>query len=114
LGNDTLVGGGGSDTFRFGTSLAANVDTITDFNAFNDKIQLDRSIFTAITALGTLSSTAFVVGAAAADASDRVIYNSATRNLFYDSDGTGASAAVQFAHFNAASSISNTNFNVVA
>jgi serralysin len=114
LGNDTLTGGGGQDTFMFDTALTANVDTVADFNASNDTIRLDQSIFTAITTLGTLSAAAFFAGAAAHDADDRIIYNSATGNLFYDSDGTGATAAVQFAHLNGAPSVSNTSFNVVA
>ena len=113
-GNDTLTGGGGSDTFLFDTALAGNVDTVADFDAANDTIQLDQSIFTAITTLGTLSAAAFFAGAAAHDADDRIIYNSATGNLFYDSDGTGAIAAVQFAHLNGTPAISNTNFTVVA
>jgi serralysin len=113
-GNDTLTGGGGQDTFLFGTALTANVDTVADFDASNDTIRLDQSIFTAITTLGTLSAAAFFTGAAAHDADDRIIYNAATGNLFYDSDGTGATAAVQFAHLNGAPAIGNTNFTVVA
>ena len=38
-----------------------------------------------------------MVGTAAADAGDRIIYDAATGNLYYDSDGTGAVAQVLFA-----------------
>ena len=113
-GTDTLTGGSGLDTFVFESVLAGNIDTVADFSAANDTIQLDQSIFAAITTLGTLSATALFTGTAAHDADDRIIYNAATGNLFYDSDGTGANAAVQFAHLNGAPSISNTNFTVVA
>ncbi len=113
-GTDVMTGGTGTDTFVFNSALAGNIDTVADFSAPNDTIQLDRSIFAAITTLGTLSAAAFFSGAAAHDASDRIIYNSATGNLFYDSDGTGANAAVQFARLTGAPAITNTNFTVVA
>ena len=45
----------------------------------------------------TLAANQFVIGTAAQDANDRIIYNSNTGELFYDSDGTGGTAAVQFA-----------------
>lgn len=114
LGNDTLTGGSGSDTFVFDTALTANVDTITDFNAANDKIQLDRSTFTAITQLGTLSAAAFHIGTAAHDSNDYIVYNSATGDLLYDRDGTGAAAAVKFAHLNGTPALTNASFTVVA
>jgi Ca2+-binding RTX toxin-like protein len=95
-GNDTLHGLDGADTFAFTTALGAgNVDTVADFLAGTDKIGLDDAIFTAIG--GALGAGAFVTGTAAADADDRIIYNSATGALFYDADGNGAGAAVQFA-----------------
>ena len=66
-----------------------------DFVAGTDKIGLDDAIFTAIG--GTLNANAFVIGTAAQDGDDRIIYNSATGALFYDADGSGGGAAVQFA-----------------
>ena len=46
LGADTLIGGEGSDTFVFNTTLNGKVDTI-DLQA-EDKIELSREIFTAL------------------------------------------------------------------
>ena len=55
-GKDTLTGGAGSDGFVFNTALSAttNVDTIKDFNAAADTIQLDNAIFTTLAAPGRL------------------------------------------------------------
>ncbi len=113
LGNDTLTGGGGQDTFLFDSALTSNVDTIADFNASNETIRLDQDIFTTLST-GTLSAAAFFAGAAAHDSSDRIIYNSANGNLYYDRDGTGSASAVQFAHLNGTVTLSNTNFTVVS
>ena len=71
FGDDTLTGGAGADKFVFDSSLSAtaNVDRITDFTPGSDKILLDHSIFTALTA-GGLPSTEFFVGSAAHAAAD--------------------------------------------
>jgi Ca2+-binding RTX toxin-like protein len=97
-GRDTLTGFGGQDSFLFNTALdaATNVDEITDFNVAADTILLDDAVFTTLTP-GGLAAGQFVVGTAAQDADDRIIYDSGTRALFYDSDGAGGAAAVQFA-----------------
>jgi serralysin len=98
LGNDTLFGGNGNDAFIFKSTLGANnVDRILDFNAANDSIHLENAVFRALPATGTLSAAAFTYGTAAADATDRVIFDSNTGALYYDADGTGAAAAMQFA-----------------
>ena len=91
LGNDSLNGGTGADKYFFETALnaALNVDDILDFVVADDTIHLDRSIFTGIAANGFLAAADFVNGVAAADASDRIIYDAATGNIFYDSDGVG-------------------------
>lgn len=46
---------------------------------------------------GALSKDAFWIGSKAHDHSDRIIYNAKTGAVFYDADGTGREAAIQFA-----------------
>jgi Ca2+-binding RTX toxin-like protein len=83
-GNDTLQGLGGQDIYAFTTALGAgNVDTITGFSVANDTIQLENAVFTGLAA-GALAAGAFNTGAAATQADDRIIYNSATGALLFD------------------------------
>jgi Ca2+-binding RTX toxin-like protein len=97
LGRDVLTGLGGTDSFVFDTTLGANnVDTIADY-AKGERILLDDAIFTRAGAVGQLTGAAFYAGTAAHDADDRIIYDAKTGAVFYDADGTGATAAVQFA-----------------
>jgi Ca2+-binding RTX toxin-like protein len=115
-GADVMTGGGGSDTFGFTTSLVAgNVDTITDFNVANDKIRLTHTIFNAVVGTGTLSAAQFAANASgtAQDANDRIIYETDTGKLFYDSNGSAAGGAVQFAKLSSGLALSNANFFVV-
>jgi Ca2+-binding RTX toxin-like protein len=112
-GLDTLSGFGGADGFAFTTALGAgNVDRILDFQAGIDKIQLENAIFTGLAA-GALPAGAFVTGTAAADASDRIIYNNATGALLFDVDGVGGAAAVQFATLQSLPAISAADFVVI-
>ena len=99
-GNDTLTGGAGKDTFWFTDALDAinNVDTITDFVSGNDQLEFSVSALTGLGVIGQWaasdqrfwSSTTGI----AHNASDRLIYNTSTGELNYDSDGTGVLAAV--------------------
>jgi Ca2+-binding RTX toxin-like protein len=113
-GNDTLSGGAGKDSFFFQSPLnpATNVDAILDFSAADDAIQLSRAIFTAAGPNGTLNPDAFHVGSAAADAEDRIVYNSSTGQLYYDADGSGAGAAMLFATVAAGTPLTNADFVV--
>ncbi|MCV9963359.1 hypothetical protein OIU34_15745 [Pararhizobium sp. BT-229] len=100
LGFDKLVGGAGKDSFLFSTTFgAANVDTITDFSVVDDTIQLENAFFTALTKTGALASSTFAsnLTGTAADASDRIIYETDTGKLFYDADGSGSAVRTQFA-----------------
>jgi len=51
--------------------------------------------------------------ASRADASDRIIYNNATGQLFFDPDGTGAAAAVHFATLTGAPAITASDFTMI-
>jgi Ca2+-binding RTX toxin-like protein len=102
LGNDILTGGLGSDHFIFNTAPAAgNIDTITDFNFVNDVITLENTgagLFNnlAVGFLNPLFLKANATGVAT-DADDRIIYNTTTGALFYDSNGNAAGGVHQFA-----------------
>jgi Ca2+-binding RTX toxin-like protein len=125
-GSDTLVGGKGVDTlsgglnndfFVFNTPLsAANRDVITDFaNAAgnNDTFRVENAIFSKLGAAGALKGAFFHAGASAADANDFVVYNKATGSLFYDADGSGAGAAIQFATVTAKPTLTAGDFVVI-
>lgn len=106
-GNDQLTGGVGLDVFTFSTALSAttNVDAITDFSSVDDRIILVKSVFKALGAKGQLATDAFRIGSTAADASDRIIYDQTTGQLYYDADGDSADAAVLFATLTAGTAL---------
>ncbi len=115
-GNDTLTGRGGNDVFAFTTALSGtdNVDQITDYAA-GDRIGLATDIFTGvafdgsgiITQAGFLSVTS---GNAATTADQRIIYNQTSGQVFYDADGSGASAAVLFAQITPGTALGFNDF----
>ena len=110
----TFCGGlGGADQFKFDTALNAltNVDSIVDFTAATDKIDLSHTIFSAL-GVGALSSSAFFIGTAAQNA-EHVLYNSSTGGPFYDPNGNGSAAATEFAKLTAGLALHNTDFIVV-
>jgi len=98
IGNDVISGGAGLDVFVFNSLLASNVDTISDFAA-GDLFQLDRTIFTALSAGTTLTAAEFLAGAGvtATNAQQRILHNTTNGALLYDADGSGTGLALQFA-----------------
>jgi Ca2+-binding RTX toxin-like protein len=113
--NDVLTGGADNDVFVFRTALGTgNVDRVTDFDTTADLIELDDAVFKALTP-GNLSVGAFVSNTTglAGDATDRIIYNQNTGTLFYDSDGTGTKAAVQFATLGLNLGLTSSDFVIV-
>jgi Ca2+-binding RTX toxin-like protein len=100
-GNDTLIGGIGTSPDRFAFAEApgsANADLIQRFETGFDWIELDRTAHANLGQSGRFApgDARFFAGAGATsgqDASDRVIYNTSTGQLFYDADGSGGGVA---------------------
>lgn len=114
-GRDTLDGDGGRDAFVFDTPLSSpNRDLISSFSPAYDDIHLDDDIFRALStpAGTTLQAAEFRANASgtARDADDRIIYDTSSGALFYDTDGNGPRAAVQFATLTGAPDIDETDF----
>jgi Ca2+-binding RTX toxin-like protein len=115
LGNDTLLGLGGSDIFIFNTALGpSNVDTLSDFTAA-DTIYLENAVFTGLTGTGTLTADQFVSNTTglATTASQHIIYESDTGNLYYDSNGNAAGGSVLFAHLSAGLAITSADLFII-
>ena len=89
LGVDNLGGGTGADSFAFSDFGAANADSITDFASGEDVIELDGSVFAGIGASGFFVANA---SGTAQDANDRIVFETDTRQVWYDADGNGAGA----------------------
>jgi Ca2+-binding RTX toxin-like protein len=114
-GRDDLVGRSGQDQFLFNTALnaATNSDRILDFNVADDTIQLENAVFSAFAAGGLAAERFFVIGTGTQDASDNILHDRTTGALFYDSDGVGGAAAIQFAEVTPGLVLTNLDFLVV-
>jgi Ca2+-binding RTX toxin-like protein len=118
LGSDTLKGGAGADVFAFNGDYTAlvdtNIDTIVDFKHGEDKIQLNRKMFSGIGP--TLDDHEFIAQAKGheSDYRELIIYDKSNGTLWFDYDDSGRGAAVQFAVLdNKPQSLSYTDFTVV-
>ncbi|WP_139026354.1 calcium-binding protein [Methyloversatilis universalis] len=117
-GLNTLTGGDGADAFYFGVApQAGTLSTITDFDLADDRFVLKSSAFAGIAGrFGTgetpLAATAFQSSddAVADTAAVRILYDSSSGALYYDADGSGAGAAVQFAQIGSGLSLDADHF----
>ena len=90
------------------------VDAIADFTIDGDVVQIDDAVFSGggLT-VGKLAGALFTTGSSADDASDRIIYNIVTGQLFYDSDGIGGKAQVLFATVTVGLELTNGDIEVI-
>ncbi len=87
--NDVLEGGAGADVFQFTHYGSRDADTIRDFNAGIDKIQLDRSIFNKLPVALTDDMLVVKAKPKALDANDWLLLDAAHGKLYYDADANG-------------------------
>jgi len=57
-----------------------------------------------------LKETSFVLGKAAIDADDRIVYDRSTGHLWFDKDGSGPAAAMEIARLKAGAALSYKDF----
>ena len=110
-GADILTGGTGNDTFRLGGDV--KTDHITDFLAGTDRIELDNLVFKTLLTEGQLAANQFAQGTAATTATQRIIYDQPTGNLWYDLDGSGKGTAVLIGVLDNHVQITHTDFWVI-
>jgi Ca2+-binding RTX toxin-like protein len=114
-GNDRLEGAAGNDSYVFAVAPGtANADTVVGFVSGSDKIVLDAAAHANLGASGNFAAgdARFAAGAgftSGRDASDRVVYDTATGNLYYDADGSGAGGAQLIATLQGAPSLIATD-----
>src|SRR5688572_1035821 len=115
-GIDTLWGGSGADTFVFRETGTANADSIADWTSGSDTLLLDGAIMTALGANGDFSAGDARFWASstgtAHDADDRIIYETDTRQIWYDADGNGGGARQLIATLQAGATFAATDIAV--
>jgi Ca2+-binding RTX toxin-like protein len=105
LGRDTVTGGSGAEDFfflRWDGSAYEGGDTFTDFQSGVDRITVSRFWFGFGSIAGpaaalTTANAAFVTTGAATDGRPTFLWNSGSRELWFDPDGTGGTAPVLLA-----------------
>jgi len=124
-GNDLLVGGFGRDRFVFNDApnpalggAAATADTIADFRSGTDEFVFDDNVFPTIGPEGEYvrNDPRFFAAPGAVsghDATDRVVYNATTGDLYYDPDGNGDAPAQIIATLQGHPTIAATDVTVM-
>jgi Ca2+-binding RTX toxin-like protein len=118
-GRDTLAGGAGADIFRFSAQPgAADADLVTDFTEGSDRAQLENFWMPALGGTGDFSAADarfYAAGGAAGghDADDRIVYDTASGNLWYDDDGSGPHSAQLIGTLQGAPLVTAHDFTVI-
>jgi Ca2+-binding RTX toxin-like protein len=114
-GDDALTGGSGADRFVLYPSLP---DSITDFAGGADKLRLDGTFFADVGPNGNYGASdgRFYAAAGATsghDADDRLIFDTSTRGVWYDADGSGSGAAMHVATLQPGATLAAGDIEVV-
>jgi Ca2+-binding RTX toxin-like protein len=94
---DYLDGGKGKDTYLFKADPITGYDTIVKFQK-GERIELKAKFFAGLE-LGELAAEHFVVGTAAKDVDDHILYSASSGLIYFDADGAteGGVSPVAFA-----------------
>jgi serralysin len=111
-GQDLLTGGGGNDEFYWhGDFAIGQGDVVTDFSATGantrDKLVINTENFE-----GMNTTLRLVNGSAATTNRGTFIYDASDDTLYWDKDGTGASARVAVVTLTGVASLSAANFDL--
>jgi Ca2+-binding RTX toxin-like protein len=99
--------------FNTAPNAASNVDRIADFNVADDTIRLDNAVMPGLA--NSWSGAMFWKSAAgvAHDANDRVIYETDTGWLNYDSNGNAAGGLVHVAKLTPNLALTDADFVLI-
>ncbi|MCX7377389.1 MAG: calcium-binding protein [Alphaproteobacteria bacterium] len=99
-GRDTLTGGVGSDVFAYSLEIDVG-DLIMDFTRGLDRLSISAAGFGGglVAGMNLALEGRFTAGSAPTQGGGQFLYNRADKTLYWDSDGTGASAKLAFATF---------------
>jgi serralysin len=113
-GIDTLTGGAGTDYFVFNAGLSpSNVDRIADFSVVSDTIMVENAVMPGLGAVMTAAKFWKSTTGLAHDGDDRLIYETDTGRLTYDSNGSAAGGAIHIATLNPGLALTHTDFVVI-
>ncbi|WP_088891037.1 DUF4347 domain-containing protein [Leptolyngbya ohadii] len=123
-GNDVLLGRQGTDRITTGSGRdkvsfeqvtnGKSADVITDFNPRADQIVISAAGFGGgLVAEQPIRSEQFQLGRQAIGAEAQFLYDRRTGTLFFDTDGVGASQAIEFAQVQAGLNLRSQNFLVL-
>lgn len=113
-GQDRLTGGAGADQFKW-VRPSEGGDAVTDFNAaLGDRLALVSPNFGTLP-LGSLASTRFRASStgSATSSAQRLLFNTTTRALRFDPDGSGPLAATTVATLSGVNTLSYSQIVVV-
>lgn len=118
-GNDSLTGGMGADTLTGGSqndqfiynATDEGIDIITDFNnPGNDKLAFRSTAFGNLTSLNATNLFVNATGTGGAGTNPQFIFNTTTKALVYDSNGSAAGNSFGIATLNGVATLSASDF----